>query len=225
MMEMWRNKMGQKVNPVGLRIGINKEWLSNYFAEFRKKDLSNKVVEDELIRRFIKKQLRDASIAGVEIYRNAEKTTIVINTSKPGMVIGKKGFLLEDLRKSIEEKITSKYTKSNVAIKIKEVKNRFLDAELVGQDIAKQIENRGNYKRSIKNTMALVMQAGGKGIKIKISGRLGGAEMARSEIYQKGEVPLSTLKADIDFAIVEAKTIMGIIGLKIWINRGEKILN
>jgi len=217
--------MGQKVNPVGLRIGINKEWLSNYFAEFRKKDLSNKVVEDELIRRFIKKQLRDASIAGVEIYRNAEKTTIVINTSKPGMVIGKKGSLLEDLRKSIEEKITSKYTKSNVAIKIKEVKNRFLDAELVGQDIAKQIENRGNYKRSIKNTMALVMQAGGKGIKIKISGRLGGAEMARSEIYQKGEVPLSTLKADIDFAIVEAKTIMGIIGLKIWINRGEKILN
>ena len=217
--------MGQKVNPVGLRIGINKEWLSNYFAEFRKKDLSNKVVEDELIRRFIKKQLRDASISGIEIYRNAEKTTIVINTSKPGMVIGKKGSLLEDLRRSIEEKITNKYTKSNVAIKIKEVKNRFLDAELVGQDIAKQIENRGNYKRSIKNTMALVMQAGGKGIKIKISGRLGGAEMARSEIYQKGEVPLSTLKADIDFAIVEAKTIMGIIGLKIWINRGEKILN
>ncbi|MCX8059310.1 MAG: 30S ribosomal protein S3 [Spirochaetes bacterium] len=217
--------MGQKVNPVGLRLGINKEWQSNYFASFRKNELANKVVEDELIRRYIKKQLKDASISAIEIFRNAEKTTVVINTSKPGMVIGKKGALLEDLRKAIENKITSKYTKTGINIKIKEVKNRFLDAELVGQDIAKQIESRGNYKRAIKNTMALVMQAGGKGIKIKVSGRLGGAEMARSEIYQKGEVPLSTLKADIDFAIVEAKTIMGIIGLKIWINRGEKIFN
>lgn len=215
--------MGQKVNPIGLRLGINKDWASHWVAKFSENEFAIKTVEDEQIRRFIDKELRDNAISKTEIFRTGEKLTIVLYTAKPGSVIGRKGQNLEQLRKKIEKNIVSKYTKSNLQIKIKEVKNRYLEAKLVGLDVAKQIEGRMNYKRAIKKAIATSLQAGAKGIKIRISGRLGGAEMARSEIYHEGRIPLSTLRADIDFAIVEANTKMGLIGLKIWIYRGDKL--
>ena len=206
--------MGQKVNPHGLRVGVIKSWDANWYAD--KKDFANNLVEDDKIRKFIKKKLYAAGIDKVEIERTLKKVKIHVHTSKPGIVIGKGGSAIDELRKEVE-----KMTASKVAINIVEVKRPEACAQLVAENIALQLENRVSFRRAMKQAMGKSFKAGGKGIKVSCSGRLGGAEMARTESYSDGNIPLQTLRADIEYGFAEADTTYGKIGVKVWIYKGE----
>ena len=206
--------MGQKVNPIGMRIGINKDWSSKWFAE--NKDFAKYLKIDNDIRKYLEKRLKDAAVSSIDINRNNKKTEVVIYTAKPGVVIGHGGEEIEKIKNEI-----SKLTNENVVVSIFEVKNPDLVAKLVAENIAKQIENRGSYKMAQKRAIRNTMKAGAKGIKTSVSGRLNGADIARSEGYNEGTTPLHTLRADIDYATAEADTTFGKIGVKVWIYKGE----
>ena len=205
--------MGQKVNPVGLRVGIIRDWESKWFAG---KDYADLLHEDLKVREYITKRLSDASVSKVEIERAANRLNVTIHTAKPGMVIGKGGTEVEALRKALNS-LTSK----RVHINILEIKRADMDAKLVAENIARQLENRVSFRRAQKQAIQRSMRAGAKGIKTMVSCRLGGADIARSESYSEGTVPLHTLRADIDYATAEADTTYGKLGVKVWIYRGE----
>ena len=206
--------MGQKVNPIGMRIGINKDWSSKWFAE--NKDFAKYLKIDNDIRKYLEKRLKDAAVSSIDINRNNKKTEVVIYTAKPGVVIGHGGEEIEKIKNEI-----NKLTKEEVVVSIFEVKNPDLVAKLVAENIAKQIENRGSFKMAQKRAIRNTMKAGAKGIKTLASGRLNGVEIARAEGYNEGTVPLHTLRADIDYATAEANTTFGKIGIKVWIYKGE----
>lgn len=205
--------MGQKVNPVGLRIGIIRDWESKWYAG---KDFGTLLLEDIKIRDYLKKKLKDAAVSHIEIERAANRINVTIHTAKPGMVIGKGGSEVEVIRNQV-----AKMTNKKVHINIAEIKNPDLDAILVAESIAQQLERRVSFRRAMKQAIQRSMRAGAKGIKTVVSGRLGGAEIARSEGYSEGTVPLHTLRADIDYGTAEAHTTYGRIGVKVWIYRGE----
>jgi len=205
--------VGQKVHPVGLRLGINRTWNSKWFAG---SEFASLVVEDEEIRRFLKKRLYQAGVSKIEIERAANKVRLRIYTSRPGIIIGKRGAEIENLKKEIEKKI-----KREFFIDIKEVRRPELEAQLVAENTAIQLVRRVAFRRAMKKSVNLAMRFGAKGIKISCSGRLGGAEMARREWYREGRVPLHTLRADIDYGFTEAFTTYGVIGIKVAIFKGE----
>ncbi|RXJ03045.1 30S ribosomal protein S3 [Anaerobacillus alkaliphilus] len=205
--------MGQKVNPIGLRVGIIRDWESKWYAE---KDYADLLHEDLKIREYIEKRLKDASVSKIEIERAANRVNVTIHTAKPGMVIGKGGSEVEALRKALNQ-----LTNKRVHINIFEIKQADLDAKLVAENIARQLENRISFRRAMKQAIQRTMRAGAKGIKTEVSGRLGGADIARSEHYSEGTVPLHTLRADIDYGTAEADTTYGKLGIKVWIYRGE----
>ena len=207
--------MGQKVNPVGLRIGVSKKWQSTWYSE---REYVNFLLEDLKIRKYIKDNYGKAFISVIEISRFPQLLNVVINAAKPGMIIGKKGAEIENITKALE-KITGG---KKVSVSVREIENPELDADIVGQDIARQIEKRVSYKKAIRQAIRNAMKAGAKGIKIRISGRLNGAEIARSEEYKEGRLPLSTLSANIDYKVNESYTEMGVIGIKVWIYKEEK---
>ena len=206
--------MGQKVNPHGLRIGIIKDWDTKWYAG--KKDFSSFLVEDFKIRKYIKNKLYVAGIARIEIERAAAKIKINIHTARPGIIIGKQGAGIEALRKELE-----KMTGKSVLLNITEIKTPELNAQLVAENIAAQLEKRISFRRAMKQAMSRAMKLGAKGIKTQVSGRLGGAEIARTEHYHEGTIPLQTLRADIDYGFAEADTTYGKIGVKVWIYKGE----
>jgi len=206
--------MGQKVNPHGLRIGIIKDWDTKWYAD--DKEFGSLLVEDVKIRNYIKKKLYVSGISRIEIERAANKIKINVNTAKPGLVIGKGGTGIEELRKEIE-----KLTGKSVLINITEIKTPELDAQLVAENIASQLEKRISFRRAMKQAMSRAMKLGAKGIKTAVSGRLGGAEIARTEHYHEGTIPLQTLRADIDYGFAEADTTYGKLGVKVWIYKGE----
>lgn len=205
--------MGQKINPVGLRIGVIRDWESKWYAG---KDYADLLHEDIKIRDYVENRLKDAALSSVEIERAANRVNITVHTAKPGMVIGKGGSEVEALRKSLNE-----LTGKRVHINIVEVKRPDLDATLVAENIARQLENRVSFRRAQKQTLQRAMRAGAKGIRTQVSGRLGGADIARAESYSEGTVPLHTLRADIDYGTAEADTTYGKLGVKVWIYRGE----
>ena len=205
--------MGQKVNPVGLRVGIIRDWESKWYAG---KDYADLLHEDLKVREYITKRLNDASVSKVEIERAANRLNVTVHTAKPGMVIGKGGTEVEALRKALNS-----LTNKRVHINILEIKRADMDAKLVAENIARQLENRVSFRRAQKQAIQRSMRAGAKGIKTMVSGRLGGADIARSESYSEGTVPLHTLRADIDYATAEADTTYGKLGVKVWIYRGE----
>ena len=205
--------MGQKVNPHGLRVGVIKDWDSKWYAE---KDFADNLVEDYKLRKFIKKELYSAGISRIEIERAAGRVKLIIYTAKPGYVIGKGGAEIEKLKARVQ-----KMTSSKLFIDIKEVKRPDKDAQLVAENIAQQLENRVSFRRAMKSTMSRTMKAGALGIKTSVSGRLGGADMARTEFYSEGTIPLQTLRADIDYGFAEADTTYGKVGVKVWIYKGE----
>jgi small subunit ribosomal protein S3 len=209
--------MGQKVHPIGIRLGISKDWLSKWFSN--SSEFSNNVYQDFLIRKTLNERLKDAATSKIQIERSSEKTTITINSARPGIVIGKKGEGIEGLRSELAKLMNT--TINNVHLNIKEIKKPELDAKLVASSITQQLERRVLFRRAMKRAVTNTMRLGAEGIKVKISGRLNGAEIARSEWYQEGRVPLHTLRADIDYSVAEAKTTYGIIGVKVWIFRGE----
>jgi small subunit ribosomal protein S3 len=205
--------MGQKVNPIGLRLGIVRGWESSWYGG---KDFSDKLVEDEKIRNYIKARIPKGSISKVVIERTLKRITLTIHTARPGSVMGKGGRGVEKIKEELK-KITGK----DVQINIYEIKRPEIDAKLVGEAIAQQLQARISYRRAMKQSIASAMRVGTQGIKIRLAGRLGGAEMARTEEYKEGRIPLHTLRADIDYAISEAQTIYGKIGIKVWIFKGE----
>ena len=205
--------MGQKTNPIGNRLGIIRGWDSNWFGG---RDYGDKLAEDDKIRKYINARLSRASVSSIIIERSVKLVVITIKTARPGIIIGKGGSEVDKLKEEIK-KITSK----EIQLNIFEIKRPELDAFLVGSSIARQIENRISYRRAIKMSISAAMRINAEGIKIKISGRLNGAEMARSETYKEGRIPLSTFRADIDYAIVEAHTTYGRLGIKVWIMKGE----
>lgn len=206
--------MGQKVSPIGLRIGINKTWESNWYAG--NKDFSKFLNNDVKIRKFLTSKLKDAAVSCILIERTAKKTDVIIHTAKPGVVIGHGGDEIEKLKNEL-----SKLVNENVQISIMEIKNPDVVAALVAENIAHQIENRVSFRIAQKRAIRNAMKAGAKGIKTAVSGRLGGADMARTEGYTEGNIPLHTLRADIDYAHKEANTTYGKIGVKVWIYKGE----
>ncbi len=205
--------MGQKVNPHGLRVGVIKDWDSRWYAE---KNFSDLLVEDFGVRKFLKKKLYSAGVAKIEIERASERVRVNIHTAKPGIVIGKGGTAIEALRKELSTMIEGK-----VIVNIVEVKRPEKNSQLVAENVALQLENRVSFRRAMKQTIGRAMKTGVKGIKIQCSGRLGGAEMARVETYNEGNIPLQTLRADIDYGFAEADTTYGKIGVKVWICHGE----
>ncbi|QIK52064.1 30S ribosomal protein S3 [Jeotgalibaca porci] len=205
--------MGQKINPIGMRVGIIRDWDAKWYAE---KDFANFLHEDLKIREYIAKNLSEASVSRVEIERAASRVNVSVHTAKPGMVIGKGGSEVEKLRKNLNA-----LTNKRVHINIVEIKRADLDAKLVAEGIAKQLENRVAFRRAQKQAIQRTMRAGAHGIKTMVSGRLNGADMARKEIHSEGTVPLHTLRADIDYAWEEADTTFGKLGVKVWISRGE----
>ena len=207
--------MGQKVNPHGLRVGVIKDWDSRWFAG--KATFGDTLVEDYKIREFLKKKLYKAGIPAIEIERDAAKVKVNIQCAKPGMVIGQKGAEIEKLRGELE-KLTNGKT---VIVNIIEVKSPDLNAQLVAENIASQLEGRVSFRRAMKSCISRTMKLGAKGIKTTVSGRLGGAEIARSESYHEGTIPLQTLRADIDYGVARANTTYGVIGVKVWIYKGE----
>ena len=207
--------MGQKVNPKGYRVGVIKDWDSKWFAD--KKDFSDLLVEDVKIREFIKKYAFEAGIADIEIERAVNNLKVTVFTGKPGMVIGKGGAGVEELKAKIERLAPGK----RVIINVEEIKYQDLSAQLVAESIANQLENRIAFRRAMKQSIQRTMRAGAKGIKTMVSGRLGGADMARSEGYSEGTIPLQTLRANIDYGFAEADTEYGKIGCKVWIYKGE----
>lgn len=205
--------MGQKVNPVGMRIGIIRDWESKWFAG---KEYGTLLMEDVKIRDYIKDKLKDAAVSHIDIERAANRVNITIHTAKPGMVIGKGGAEVDNLRSQL-----AKMTDKKVHINIAEIKKPDLDATLVAESIAQQLEKRISFRRAMKQAMQRTMRSGALGVKTLVSGRLGGAEIARSEGYSEGTVPLHTLRADIDYGTAEAHTTYGRLGVKVWIYRGE----
>ena len=206
--------MGQKVSPIGLRIGVNKDWESKWFAN--KKDFGTLLNKDDKIRKYVAKNMKDAAVSEVVIERNEKRTDVKIYTAKPGVIIGHGGEDIEKLRNEIK-----KLVEEEIFVSIIEVKNPDLNAKLVAEQIAQQIEARAPFRSAQKRAIRNTMKAGAKGIKTSVSGRLGGAEMARTEGYTEGTVPLHTIRADIDYAIAEANTTYGKIGVKVWIYKGE----
>jgi len=206
--------MGQKVNPHGLRVGIIKDWDSKWYAD--NKQFGELLVEDYKIREFVKKELFASGVSKIEIERAANRVKVTVHTAKPGMVIGKGGQGVEDLRKALE-----KLTKKNVTVNVEEIKVPELDAQLVAENIAAQLERRVSFRRAMKQAIQRTMRAGAKGIKTAVSGRLGGADMARTEGYSEGTIPLQTLRADISYGFAEASTTYGKLGVKVWIYKGE----
>ncbi len=205
--------MGQKVNPHGLRVGIIKDWDTKWYAE---KDFADYLVEDVKIRKFIKKKLYAAGVSKIAIERTAGRVKISVYTAKPGIVIGKNGQAIEELKAEIQ-----KMTSQKVAVNIEEIKRPETDAQLVAERIALDLENRVTFRRAMKQAMGRTMKFGAKGIKTAVSGRLGGADIARTESYHDGTIPLQTLRADIDYGFAEADTTYGKVGVKVWIYKGE----
>jgi len=205
--------MGQKVNPIGNRLGIVKGWDSNWYGG---RNYVDKIVEDENIRQYLKARLAKASVSKIIIERTLKLITVTVNTARPGIIIGKGGQEVDKLKEELK-----KITKKEVQINIFEIKRPELDATLVANGVARQIEGRVAYRRAIKMAIASASRMGAEGIKIQISGRLNGAEMARSEIYKEGRIPLHTFRADIDYALGEAQTTYGLIGVKVWVFKGE----
>lgn len=205
--------MGQKVNPIGNRLGIIKGWDSNWFGG---KNYADKLLEDSKIRQYLTTRLAKASISKIIIERTLKMITVTVNTARPGIIIGKGGQEVDKLREELK-----KITKKEVQINIFEVKRPELDANIVANNIARQIEGKISYRRAIKMTIASTMRMGAEGIKVLVSGRLGGAEMARNETYKEGRIPLHTFRADIEYALAEALTKVGLIGIKVWICNGE----
>ena len=206
--------MGQKVHPYGFRLGFNKTWISNWYA---RKDYSSQLVEDISLRKYIFKTLSHAGISRVEIERSANRVRINIHTARPGIIIGKKGLEVDRLKEELEKVMFGK----QVNLNIKEVRRAELDATLIGQNIALQLEKRVSFRRAMKKSVVSALRFGAKGIKVRVSGRLGGAEIARSEWYREGRVPLHTLRADIDYGTAVSNTTFGIIGVKVWVYKGE----
>lgn len=205
--------MGHKTNPIGFRLGITKHWTSNWYAEDKFADY---LYEDHLIRNYLRKRLERGGIALIGIERTAKRITVTIHTSRPGIVIGKKGEEVERIKGELQH-----LTQKEIQVNIKEVKKPEMDAQLVGDNIARQVEKRVSYKRAAKKAIQTAIRMGAEGIKIMVSGRLNGAEIARTETFKEGRVPLHTLRADIDFAVVTAYTTYGTIGVKVWLCRGE----
>ncbi len=205
--------MGQKVNPHGLRVGVIKDWDSKWYAEA---DFADCLIEDHKIRTFLKKKLFSAGVSKIEIERASDRVKIIIYTAKPGVVIGKGGAEIEKLKAELQKMVSKK-----LIVDIKEVKRPDKDAQLVAENIAAQLENRVSYRRAMKSTMSRTMKSGALGIKAAVSGRLGGADIARSEFYSEGTIPLQTLRADIDYGFAEADTTYGKLGVKVWIYKGE----
>ena len=205
--------MGQKTNPIGLRLGIIKGWDSYWYGG---KDFSGKLVEDDKIRKYLNARLSKAGVSKIVIERTLKLVTVTINTARPGIIIGKGGQEVDKLKEELK-----KLTGKEVQINISEIKRPELDANLVASNIARQIEGRVSFRRAIKTSVASTMRLGAEGIKVLISGRLGGAEMARTEQYKEGRIPLHTLRANIDYSLVEAHTTYGRIGIKVWIFKGE----
>ena len=206
--------MGQKVHPLGARLGVIKDWKSKWYAD--DKNFADYLIEDQKIRKFLKKKVYEAGIANIEIERTAKSVKVNVYTAKPGILIGKGGAGAEALRLDIKKLIGK-----DVNLNIVEVKNSSLDATLVAEDIASQLERRISFRRAMKQCMQKTLKAGAAGIKTAVSGRLGGADMARTEFYKEGNIPLQTLRADIDYGFAEANTTYGKIGVKVWIYKGE----
>ena len=206
--------MGQKVNPNGFRLGISKKQNANWYAQG--KDFSSNLIQDLKVREFINKRLKNSSISKVELERNADTFIVNIHTARPGIIIGKRGEEIENLKKKIE-----KIVKSTTQINIKEVKKPDLDAKILAEGVAQQLEKRVMFRRAMKRTVQSALRQSAKGVRIEVSGRLNGAEIARTEWYREGRVPLHTLRADIDYGTAEALTTYGIIGVKVWVYRGE----
>ena len=205
--------MGQKVSPIGLRLGITKTWISNWFA---KENFSDYLYEDLLIRNYLKKRLEHGGISTLSIDRTARKVTVTIDTSRPGIVIGKKGEEVEKLKAELQH-----LTQKEIHINIREVKKPEMDSQLVADNIARQVQKRVSYKKAIKKAISTAMRMGAEGIKIGVGGRLNGAEIARAETYKEGRIPLHTLRADIDYAVATSHTTYGCVGIKVWICKGE----
>ncbi len=208
--------MGQKVNPHGLRVGVIKDWDSRWYADTKNEEFANNLVEDHKIREFIEKKLSNASVSKIEIERTTDRVKVIVSTAKAGVVIGKGGAEIDKLRNEVQ-----KLTKKKLNIEIKEIKKPDSDAQLVAENIAQQLENRISFRRAMKSCMSRTMKNGALGIKTSVSGRLGGADMARTEFYVDGTIPLQTLRADIDYGFAEADTTYGKVGVKVWINHGE----
>jgi small subunit ribosomal protein S3 len=211
-------KLGQKVNPNSLRIGINKEWESKWYAS--NKDFAKFLKEDMKIRKIINEQISNSGISKIEIERTSNEVKVDVHTSKPGIVIGKRGTTINDIRDMIQKEVGR-----TVQLNIIEVKKPELSAKLVAEGVASQLESRVSFRKAMKKAISLSLKAGAKGIKVQSSGRLGGAEMARTEWYREGRVPLHTLRADIDYGFAEANTTFGKIGVKVWIYLGDVILD
>ena len=205
--------MGQKVNPHGLRVGVIKDWDSNWYAEG---DFADNLVEDYNIRKYLKKRLYESGVNRIEIERASDRVKVIIHTAKPGLVIGKGGAEIEKLKADVQ-----KMTAKKLFIDVKEVKRPDREAQLVAENVAKQLENRVSFRRAMKSAMSRSMKSGIMGIKAAVSGRLGGADMARTEFYSEGTIPLQTLRADIDYGFAEADTTYGKLGVKVWIYKGE----
>ena len=208
--------MGQKVNPHGLRVGVIKDWNSRWYADTKDGEFANNLVEDNTIRKFLKKRLYSAQVSKIEIERASDRLKVIIYTAKPGVVIGKGGSEIEALKKEV-----AKLTDKELMVDVKEVKRPDADAQLVAENIAAQLENRISFRRAMKSCMGRTMKTGALGIKTSVSGRLGGADMARTEFYSDGTIPLQTLRADIDYGFAEADTTYGKVGVKTWIYHGE----
>jgi small subunit ribosomal protein S3 len=205
--------MGQKVNPHGLRLGINKEWDSVWYAE---KDFAKFLLEDHTIREYIKKKLQQAKVSRITIQRTSDRLKITIHTASPGVIIGRSGQAIKDLGDELQ-----KFTEQKIDVNIMEIKRPELNAQLVAEDIARQLEARITFRRAMRGAMTRTMKSGAKGIKTSVSGRLGGADIARTEHYHEGTIPLQTLRADIDYGFAEAKTTYGKLGVKVWLYKGE----
>ena len=216
-MIFWRSVLGQKVNPQGLRLNITRTWDSIWYAD---KEYSTYLIEDQKVKKFLKKRLQHAGLSKVNIERTGEQVRIKLFTARPGIVIGKKGAEIEVLKKELEKLITRK-----VSLDIQEVRRPEADAQLVAENIAQQLVRRVAFRRAMKKAVSSALRFGVQGIKISCSGRLGGAEMSRCEWVREGRVPLHTLRADVDYALAEANTTYGIIGVKVWIFNGEVLSN
>ena len=208
--------MGQKVNPHGLRVGVIKDWDSRWYADTKDGEFASNLSEDNKIRTFLKKRLYNAQVSKIEIERASDRLKVIVYTAKPGVVIGKGGAEIEALKKEV-----AKLTDKKLMVDVKEVKKPDADAQLVAENIAAQLENRIGFRRAMKSCMGRAMKSGALGIKTSCSGRLGGADMARTEFYSEGTIPLQTLRADIDYGFAEADTTYGKVGVKVWIYKGE----
>ncbi|MCQ9206297.1 MAG: 30S ribosomal protein S3 [Omnitrophica bacterium] len=209
--------MGQKAHPYGLRVGIIKDWRSRWFA--KKESFPSMLIEDIRLRRYVKNKLYGAAVSNIEIERTGERIRLIIHTARPGVVIGRRGSEIEALKEELQSYIGEK----QIFLDIKEVKQAATEAQLIAENIALQLEKRVAFKRTLKRSLQMARDAGCEGLKIKLSGRLGGAEIARKETIRYGKIPLQTLRADIDYGFTEAHTTYGLIGIKVWVYKGEKI--